>query len=173
MGGSPAPPTPPTPGDSAIAQAGSTAAGKMMDIANAPIAGYANAYTSGMINPYTSALATALQNRSMLSTAQANKQIQSQVDPQVFNNRQMSLDASSANLGRLYGVQPGGRTYTADPNAFNTPSVSMLPNLGDIGQGAADIATHIAGVTMDKDGNNVQLTRPKNTKNMTSFNFPN
>src|SRR5258708_30612918 len=146
-------PPPPSPTESAQAQASSQLAGQMFQAENAPILGDQDAITRSAISPYESSLQTALANKSALSTAQANRAIQFQTDPQAYQGREMSLQGANNRVASLYGVSPGQYSYTA-PQAFDVPRAgSSLPDLGSISNLARTIASGLGSVNIQPGGN--------------------
>jgi hypothetical protein len=124
-------PQPPSPTQSAQAEAASQLAGYMFNTQNNPIMGYQDAITRAMIQPYTSALQSALDARTAAHTAAANRAIQYQTDPQAYQAREMALQGANNTVGRLYGVDPSVYSFQA-PNIYSLPATSGMPSLDTI-----------------------------------------
>jgi hypothetical protein len=146
-------PTPPSPTQSAQAQASSQLAGEQFQAMNAPILALQDANVRSQVSPYESALATALGNRSALSTATANRAIQYQTDPQAYQGREMALQGANNRVASLYGVNPSQYSFTA-PGAFNLPPSSQLPDLGTISALARQYAGQLGSVSINQGGPN-------------------
>jgi hypothetical protein len=106
-------------------------AGYMMNTQNNPIMGYQDAVTRSMIQPYTSQLQSALDARTALQSAAANRSIQYQTDPQAYQAREMALQGANNTVGRLYGVNPSAYSFQA-PNVYSLPSTSGMPSLASL-----------------------------------------
>jgi hypothetical protein len=128
-------PTPPSPTESAQAQASSQLAGQMFQARNQPLLGYEDAVTRAMLQPYTQQLQDALTARSAYNQAKANRYIQSQTNPAGV--------AASGRVAQLYGITPAQQTASYfDPSVFNINSGGVqLPSLNDV----SDISKRIGG----------------------------
>ena len=144
-------PTPPSPTQSAQAQASSQLAGQMFQAENQPVLGYEDALTRSMFSPYENNLASSLSANSALQAAQANQAIKYQADPALYQAQQMALQGANARMGALYGVNPSSYSYSS-PGAFAYPSTSMLPSLGSVGASAQAIAKHLGSVNIGDRG---------------------
>ena len=168
MGGSPAPPKPITPGQAAQAAVGTASAGEMMSVADQPVEQYGNLYTTSQLGPAETQSQTALSNQAALQSAQAQRAIQSQVDPLAYQQREMRLQSATDRLGQLYGQNPSAFSYTA-PGAFAQPSMAQVPNVATLGAGAGDIAANLRLATVNSSGANPQLSNPKGTNLPASY----
>jgi hypothetical protein len=131
-------PQPPSPTQSAQAEAASQLAGYMFNTQNNPIMGYQDLVTRSMLQPYTSALQSALDARTAKSTAVANRAIQYQTDPQAYQAREMALQGANNTVGRLYGVDPSAYSFNA-PNVFSIPgTLPSIDTLANLSRAAAE-----------------------------------
>ena len=151
-------PTPPSPTQSAQAQASSQLAGQMFQAENAPVLGYEDALTRSLYQPYETQLLGATSANSAMQQAQANQAIQYQTNPQAYQGRQMAMAGANARVGNLYGVNPSQYTFSA-PGAFQMPSTSMLPNLSSVSAMDQAIAKELGSVRIGGSGN-VSLLPP-------------
>src|SRR5208282_3487767 len=103
-------------------------------------------------------------NQGALSNAQAQRAIQSQVDPAAFNARAMMQQGTNRTLGNIYGVSPTSASYSA-PNAFAVPGISNLPALSQLSQGAQAIAGNIQSANIGNAGG-ATLNPPTNPGNL-------
>jgi len=146
-------PKPPSPTESAQAQAGSELAGQMFQAENAPILAYEDAVVRSRISPYESALATALSNRSSMSNAEANRAIQYRTDPGAYQGREMALQGANNRVASLYGTNPNQYSFNA-PSNFTVPSGgASIPDLGSIADLARSIAGQLGSVNIQQGGN--------------------
>ncbi len=153
MSGGGSAPQPPSPTESAQAQASAQLAGQMFQSANAPTLAYEDARTRGLIQPYESQLASALAAKSAYNT-----------DPRAYEARQMALQGSNARMGHLYDQQPG--LMTPENAGVRMPSQSMLPDLGYIQQLSRMIAPLLSSVSIDRSGNVGLLSPQGSTTNL-------
>jgi len=160
MGSSPKPPAPITPGQAAQAAVGTAGAGEEMSIANQPIEQYSNLYTTTQLGPAETQTQQALANQAALQSAAAQQDIQSQVDPLAYAQRQMRLKAATDRLGQLYGQNASAFTARA-PGAYAIPSMGSVPQLSNLRQGAGQIAKNLAIGSVDRSGTNPQLQVPQ------------
>jgi hypothetical protein len=161
-GSQPQPPKPITPGEAAQAAVGTAAAGEMMSVANQPIEQYGNLYTTGQLGPAEVQTQQALANRAALQSAQGQLDIQSQVDPLAYAQRQMRLKAATDRLGQLYGTSPSAFSFSA-PAAYTVPGTANIPALSALRQGAGDIASNLATASVNYKGANPTLNIPTGT----------
>lgn len=155
MGGGEAP-KPPSPIESAQAQAQSQQAGQQFQALNAPILAAEDAANRGMFSPYETQLQSALQAQSARTAARANQSIQSETDPQAYQARQMAMQGANARVGRLYGADPSAFSYN-DPRAFQVPSTSSIPDMATISALARMFGSNLGSVTVNKDGTNTLM----------------
>jgi hypothetical protein len=161
MGGGSAPqPEVIHPGEAAQAAVGTAAAGEMMSIANQPVEQYANLATTRALGPAEMQAQQALAGRAALQGAQQQQDIQSQVDPMAYAQRQMRLKAATNRLGQLYGADPTafttGFNYRA-PEAYAMPQLSMIPGLGSLAGQSGVLASNLATASVDRSGSNPAL----------------
>jgi hypothetical protein len=157
MGASKGPPDPITPGEAAKAAVGTAGAGEMMAIANQPIEQYSNLATNIALGPAQIRAQQALANQAALQGAQAQRDIQSQVDPYAFAQREMRLKQATNRLGQLYGENPANVSYRA-PDAYAMPG--SIPAISDIRKQGAAIASNLSTAAVDKGGGFPQIVRP-------------
>lgn len=157
--GSSSPPQTTTPGQSAQAAIGTTAAGEQMSIADQPVEQYSNVATTGTFGPTETQQQQALANQAARQAASGQMAIQSAVDPQAYAQRQMRMQAANQRLGQLYGQDPTAFTYS-DPNAFTVPGTSGLPALGALSQQGQAIASNLATASVNSKGGNPQVVAP-------------
>jgi hypothetical protein len=148
------------PGEAAQAAMGTAAAGEMMSVANQPVDQYGNLVNTIQLGPAAMQTQQSLANRAALQGAQAQKDIQSRVDPQAYAQRQMRMDAANKVLGQIYGVNPQNYSYRSS-NAYAVPGTSDLPDLNAITQNAQGIASHLSTGSVNSSGTNPQLNAPK------------
>lgn len=153
-------PTPPSPTQSAQAEASAQLAGQMFQAENAPVLGYENALTSGLLQPYANSVVNATSANSAMDQAQASQAIQAETNPQAYEEQQMRLQGTNARLGALYGVNPSSYGYSA-PAAFQYPSLNQLPSLGSVGLASRQIASNLGSVSIG-NGGQVGLIQPGN-----------
>lgn len=156
-------PTPPSPTESAQANAQSQLAGQQFQAENAPILAYEDAITRGTFQPYETALVNAETARSSANQAAANRAIQYQTDPQAYQAREMALQGANNRMGALYGVNPSDYSFSA-PGAFQLPSASGL-DLSQIGNLSRAIASQLGSVHIGTGGIN-QLMPASNPQNI-------
>ena len=144
-------PTPPSPTESAQAQASSQLAGQMFQAENQPVLGYEDALTRGLYQPYETQLLSATSANSAMQQAQANQAIEYQTDPQRYEGQQMAMAGANARMANLYGVNPSQYTFSA-PQAFQMPSQSMLPNLSSVSAMDQAIARQLGSVQIGGNG---------------------
>jgi hypothetical protein len=144
------------PGEAAQAAVGTAAAGEMMSVANQPVEQYANLATTKALGPAEMQAQQALAGRAALQGAQQQQDIQSQVDPMAFAQRQMRLKAATNRLGQLYGTDPTAFNYRA-PEAYAMPQLSAIPDLGTLAGRSGAIASNLATGSVDRSGSNPTL----------------
>ena len=147
------------PGEAAQAATGAAAAGEMMSVANQPVDQYGNLITTMALGPAEQQTSVALANQAALQSARAQQDIQSRVDPMAYAQRQMRMAAANARLGQLYGVNPQSFSYRA-PEAYAIPGTSDLPDLGNLQQNAAAIASNLSTASLNKAGGDPRLNSP-------------
>ena len=162
MGGGAKAPDPITPGEAAQAAVGTAGAGEMMSVANQPIEQYGNLATTEQLGPAETQTQQALANQAALQSAKAQQDIQSQVDPQAYAQRQMRLSAATSRLGQLYGTDPSIFSYRA-PSAYAIPGSSAVPSLATLTQNASQIAGNLSTGSVDTSGGNPQLIGGSNS----------
>ena len=170
MGSQPKAPSPVTPGESAQAAVGTAGAGEMMSMANQPIEQAANLQTTEALGPAESQVQGALQSRAALQGAQAQRAIQSQVDPEAYAQREMRLKAATDRLGQLYGQNPASYTFSA-PGAFAMPGPSGSPSLADLTRLGQAAASNISTASVNKAGGDPRLNSPDNPQNFPAINM--
>jgi len=162
MGGSQKTPEPVTPGEAAQAAVGTAGAGEMMAIANQPIEQYAQLYSTEALGPAQIQTQQALANQAAYQAAQAQRDIQSRVDPEAYAQREMRLSAANKRLGQLYGVDPSAFTFRA-PGAYAVPGAEATPDLATLRGAASDIAANLATASVNKAGGDPRLNVPEAT----------
>ncbi len=162
MGSSPKTPEVIHPGEAAQAAVGTAGAGEMMSIANQPIEQYSNLYTTTQLGPAETQTQQALANQAAYQSAQAQRDIQSRVDPLAYAQREMRLKAATDRLGQLYGTDPTAFSYRA-PGAYTVPGTNQMPDLANLRQGASDIAQNLALASVNKRGTDPTLSVPTPT----------
>lgn len=166
MGGSSAPqPQIIHPGEAAQAAMGTASAGEMMSIANQPVEQYANLYTASQLGPAETQAQQALANQAAYSSAQAQQDIQSRLDPQAYAQRQMRMQAANQRLGQLYGQDPTAFNFRA-PGAYTVPGTSSVPSLANLASGSGAIAQNLAIGNLNKAGTDPSLTLPNPAANV-------
>lgn len=155
-----------TPGESAQAAVGTAAAGEMMSVANQPVDQYGNLINTMALGPSQIQTQQALSNQAAMQNAQAQKAIQSSVDPQAYAQQQMRMDAANKRLGELYATNPNSYSYTAPSNTFNVASPSSLPDLQQLQANAAAVASQLSTAGVDKSGANPALKSPNNAQTL-------
>lgn len=158
-------PDPITPGQAAQAAMGTAAAGEMMSVANQPIDQYGNLVNTMALGPAAMQTQTALSGRAAKQAARQQMDIQSSVDPQAYAQRQMRMNAANQRLGALYGVDPKAYSYSA-PGAYVVPGTADLPNIDQLQQNAAAIASRLSTGGLSSRGTNPVLNAPLNVKAM-------
>jgi len=152
MSGGGSAPQPPSPTESAQAEASAQLAGQMFQAANAPTMGYEDAIIRGLIQPYETQLSSALAARSAQNT-----------DPQAYQARQMALKNTNARMAHLYG---DSSLYTPESVGSTMPSQKMLPSLDYITQLSKMIAPTLSSVSIDRSGNVNLLGNNASTTNL-------
>src|SRR6266478_260824 len=153
MSGGGSAPQPPSPTESAQAEASAQLAGQMFQAANAPTMAYEDAVTRGLIQPYESQLESALAARSAYQT-----------DPQAYQTRQMGLHATNARMAHLYGDTSA---YTPDSLGIKLPDrATQLPTLDYVNQLSRMIAPMLSSVNIDRGGNVSLLSPTGSTKDL-------
>ena len=170
MGSQAKSPSPVTPGQSAQAAVGTAGAGEMMSIANQPIEQAANLQTTEALGPAESQTQGALQARSALQGAQAQRAIQSQVDPEAYAQREMRLKAATDRLGQLYGQNPSAFSFQA-PGAFAMPGAQGSPSLSDLAKMGQTAASNISTASVNAAGGDPRLNSPSNPQNFQPMNM--
>ena len=133
-----------------------------MAIANQPIEQYSNLYTTSQLGPAETQTQQALANQAALQSAQAQRDIQSRVDPLAYAQREMRLKAATDRLAQLYGTDPTAFTNRA-PGAYTVPGTTSVPDLATLRQGASQIAQNLALASVNKAGTNPTLSTPAGT----------
>lgn len=157
-------PDPITPGESAQAAVGTAAAGEMMSVANQPIDQYGNLVNTMAMGPAAMQTQQALSGRAAKQAAQQQQDISSSVDPQAFAQRQMRMNAANARLGKLYGVDPTAFKYATPSNTYSMPSAGQLPDLNELQNNAAAIASRLSTAAVNKQGTDPVLKGPNYAK---------
>lgn len=145
-----------SPGEAAQAAVGTAGAGEMSAIANQPTEQYANLYTNTQLGPAQMKTQQALANEAALQGAQAQKDIQSRVDPMAYAQREMRLQSATNRLGKLYGVDPSAFTYRA-PSAYQVADMRNVASLGDLASTSGLIAKHLYTSGVSSKGDNPYL----------------
>jgi hypothetical protein len=153
-------PQPPSPTESAQAQASSQLAGEMFQAQNAPVLAYEDAATRSMFQPYETQLLSALSARSAAQGASANQAIEYNTNPQAYQGRQMAMQGANARMGSLYGVDPNQYSYQ-DNSAFATPSTAQLPDFNSAAAMSRAIGSNLGSVNIGSGGDVTQMA-PKN-----------
>lgn len=149
------------PGEAAQAAVGTAAAGEMMSVANQPIEQYANLATTSSLGPAEIRAQTALQNQAAYQAAQAQRDIQSRVDPMAYAQREMRLKASTDRLGQLMQTDPSQYAYRT-PGAYAMPGTGDVPSLDELRAQSAAAASQLSTAAVDKKGTNPRLVGPRN-----------
>ena len=144
-------PQPPSPTESAQAQASSQLAGEMFQAQNAPMLAYEDAITRGQFQPYETSLLSGLSARSAAQGASANQAIEYNTNPQAYQGRQMAMQGANARMGSLYGVNPNQYSYQ-DNSAFGVPSTSQLPDFNSVAAMSRAIGSNLGSVNIGKGG---------------------
>jgi hypothetical protein len=152
------------PGEAAQAAMGTAAAGEMMSIANQPIDQYGNLLNTIQLGPYAMQTQQALAGQAARQGAQQQMDIQSQVDPQAYAQRQMRMNAANEKLGRLYNVDPTAFSYTAPANTYATRHRGFALSHG-VGQNAG-AASNLSIGTVNKAGADPTLNAPNSVTAM-------
>lgn len=152
MSGGGSAPQPPSPTESAQAEASAQLAGQMFQAANAPTMAYEDAVTRGLVQPYESQLQSALASRSAYNT-----------DPQAYQARQMALKNTNARMAHIYGDTT---QYTPESVGSAMPDRSQLPSLDYINQLSRMIAPMLSSVSIDRGGNVNLLSPTGSTKDL-------
>jgi hypothetical protein len=150
------------PGEAAQAAVGTAGAGEEMAIANQPIEQYSNLYTTTQLGPAEAQTQQALANQAAFQSAQAQRDIQSRVDPMAYAQREMRLKAATDRLGQLYGTDPTAFSYRA-PGAYTVPGTSQIPDLSTLRTGASQIAQNLALASVNRAGTDPTLSTPTPT----------
>ena len=152
-------PAPVTPGEAAQAATGTAAAGEMMSVANQPVDQYGNLMTTEALGPAEMQTQQAIANQAALQGAKAQMDIQSQVDPQAYAQRQIRMNMANKRLGQLAQIDPTSIAYSA-PSAYTVPGSGATPNLAALKANAAAIAGQLSTASVNKAGANPQLSNP-------------
>lgn len=157
--GSPSIPPPPTPGQAATAQTGTTTANEILNIAGAPITSYADVIDQLALDPEFQQLQSAMQARSGLQGAQAQRETLAEVNPQAYENQQMLGDMSSQRLSKALGMPLETELGRNRPGQapFNVPDTSQLPNLQFMTNLSNQLARALPNVILDKNGSVVGI----------------
>jgi len=145
------------PGEAAQAAVGTAGAGEMMAIANQPIEQYSNLATNVALGPAQIRAQQALANQAALQGAQAQRDIQSQVDPYAFAQREMRLQQATNRLGQLYGQNPLDVAYR-QPGAYAMPG--SIPDIAALRAQGAAIASNLSTASVNKSGANPKVVNP-------------
>jgi hypothetical protein len=159
MGSSSKTPQTYSPGEAAQAAVGTAGAGEMMSVANQPVDQYGNLMTTEALGPAEMQTQQALANQAALQGARAQMDIQSQVDPQAYAQRQIRMNMANKRLGQLAGVDPTKYAYSA-PSAYTVPGSIDSPDLGTLKQNAAAIASMLSTAGVNKAGADPRLNNP-------------
>jgi hypothetical protein len=138
----------------------------MMSVANQPIDQYGNLVNTMALGPAQMQTQQALANQAAQQGAQAQMAIQSSVDPQAYAQRQMRMNAANQRLGKLYNVDPTAFAYSTPGNTFNVADPNSLPDIGQLQQNAAAIASRLSTAGVDKSGGNPVLKNPNYAKDL-------
>jgi hypothetical protein len=168
--GSSKPPTTYSPGEAAQAAVGAAGAGEMMSIADQPIEQYSQLATQEALGPAQIQAQQSLANRAALSGAQAQMDIQSQVDPQAYAQRQLRMNAANKRLGQLYGVNPTAPAYSA-PQAYAMPTTASSPDLATLRANAGAIASNISTAGVNKAGGDPRLQPPGSPQSAIPYSY--
>jgi len=153
------------PGEAAQAAMGTAGAGEMMSVANQPVEQYGNLLTTEALGPAQMQTQQSLANQAALSGAQAQRDIQSRVDPQAYAQREMRMQAANKRLGQLYGVDPTGYSFSA-PSAYAIPGTADTPALRQLVANAQAVASNLSIGSVNKAGADPRLAGPKNQKDI-------
>jgi hypothetical protein len=135
---------PPTPQDSAQAQAMAQAAGTKFNIATSPVQAYAEALNQIQFNPIFQRVQSAANANSALANAQANQETMAQTNPYGFGGQQAFGKYEGSRLANIMGGQIyPGLTPTNTSGAFKYPTQSQLPDLREIQAQAATLGSAI------------------------------
>lgn len=131
---------PPTPQQSAQAQAISQAAGTKFNIAASPVEAYAEAMNQLQFNPIFQRVQSAANANSGMQNALANMATNTATNPYGTAGQNAFNRTASERLAGIMGqgYYPG-LTQTNTAGAFDYPSNSMLPDLGQIQLQAAQL----------------------------------
>ena len=157
MGGQSAP-TPPSPEDSAKANALSNVAGMELDIGTKPIQAYAEALNQLQYNPIFTRIQGANQARSALQSAAAQRDVMAKTNPYGFALQNAQRQATGDRAMRMLGVNPQDAMKYQSGNIYNYPTQSQLPDLNQVQQQGKQISGMIPTVNMN--GNSVWMTYP-------------
>jgi hypothetical protein len=153
-------PQPPSPTESAQAQASSQLAGEMFQAQNAPQLAYEDALVRSQFQPFETSLLSGLSARSAAQGASANQAIQYNTNPQAYQGRQMAMQGANARMGSLYGVDPNQYSYK-DDSAFGMPSTSQLPDFNSVAAMSRAFGSNLGSVNIGSGGA-VTPMAPKN-----------
>jgi hypothetical protein len=153
------------PAEAAKAAIGTAAAGEQMAIANQPIEQFSNLATNIALGPAQIRSQQALANRAALMGAQAQRDIQSQVDPYAFAQREMRMQAANKRLGELYNQDPASVSYRA-PQAYGMPGTADVPTLEALRQQGAAIGSNLSTAKMGSGGENPQIVAPRKPQDL-------
>lgn len=156
--GAPKAPEPPSPEDSARANAMSNVAGMELDIGTKPIQAYAEALNQLQYNPLFTQIQGANQARSALQSAAAQRDVMARTNPYGFALQNAQRQAMGERAMRMLGVNPATAMQYQSGNIYNYPTQSQLPNLQDVQQQGRMISGMIPSVNMNK--NSVWLNYP-------------
>lgn len=125
--------SPPTPQDSAQAQAMAQAAGTKFNIATSPIQAYAEAMNQLQFNPIFQKVQGATSANSALQNAQANQETMAQTNPYGTAGGMNFSRAAGNRISDIFGqAYAPGLTPSDTSQAFVYPDQSKLPNLADL-----------------------------------------
>jgi hypothetical protein len=147
------------PGEAAKAAMGTAGAGEMMAIANQPIEQYSNLRTNVLLGPAQIRAQQALGAQAALQSAKAQKDIQAQVDPYAFAQRELRLKSAANQLARLYGESMP--SYSAS-DVYTMPASGSVPSLSELRTGASDIASNLSMGAINSSGGDPRLVKPRN-----------
>ena len=148
-----------SPGEAAQAAVGTAAAGEMQSVANQPIDQYGNLMTTEALGPAEMQTQQALANQAALQGAKAQMDIQSQVDPQAYAQRQIRMNMANKRLGQLAQIDPQTIGYSA-PSAYTVPGSSSLPSLAALKANANAVASQLSTASVNKAGADPRLSNP-------------
>jgi hypothetical protein len=155
------------PGEAAKAAMGTAGAGEMMAIANQPIEQYSNLATNVALGPAQIRAQQALANQAALQGAKAQRDIQAQVDPYAFAQREMRLKNATQQLARIYG-ESALPSYSAS-DAYTMPIPGSVPDLATLRTGGGNIASNLSMGSINSSGGDPRLIKPRNPQDVVGY----